>query len=127
MFRFSVPVPTEAQAAVRQAIRWERAQQIIADGYGFVFDEQLQTVDVIKPGRLAAQYTIWLDGDLEGRKGCDCPDMVKTGEPCKHYLAASFIAKNREEEEDAARCAEYEARMAACEDEVYGCDPYARY
>ncbi len=129
MFKFTIPVPTDAQAAARQAIRLERAHNIIAEGYGFLFDEGLQTVEVIKPGRLAAEYTIWLDAaeSLSGKAGCDCPDMTKTGEPCKHYMAAAIIAQKRQEEEDEARCAEFEAKFAVCEDEVYGCDPYARY
>jgi hypothetical protein len=111
MFHFPIPVPTDAQSAVRQANRHERALQIIAEGYSFLFDTQLQTVDVVKPGRLTAEYTIWLDGDLNGRKGCDCPDMTKTGEPCKHFYAAAIIAKERAEQEecDAERCAAYEA------------------
>jgi hypothetical protein len=110
MFHFTIPVLTDAQSAVRQANRLERAHLILDEGYRFLFDAQLQTVDVVKPGRLTAEYTIWLDGDINGRKGCDCPDMAKTGEPCKHYLAASIVAKERAEQEecDAERCAAYE-------------------
>src|SRR5579859_8019233 len=60
MFNFTIPVPTDAQAAVRSANRLERGQRIIEEGsYTFHFDEVTETVDVIKPGRLAAEYTIY--------------------------------------------------------------------
>jgi hypothetical protein len=110
MFNFHLPVPADASSALRQAVRHERALQIIEEGYSFLFDAGTATVDVVKPGRLAAEYTIWLDGDINGRKGCDCPDMVKTGEPCKHYHAAMIVFEKRtaQEEEDAERCARYE-------------------
>lgn len=123
MFTFDIPVPNDAQAAVRQAIRNERAIRIIAEGYTFHFDEQTETVDVIKPGRLAAEYTIWLGGLPDGRKICDCPDMMKTGEPCKHYIAAAIVAKDREEAYNAHLVAEYEATYGNAECAT-GCDPY---
>ena len=68
--------PKNAQEALQQANRFDRAQQIIAEGYTFTQDKELPIVFVCKPGRLYAEYTI--GEQLTGRDGCDCPDFQKT-------------------------------------------------
>jgi hypothetical protein len=113
MFPFIIPEPKDAQGAQRQAIRHERAKQVIRDGYTFSYDAGLNCIYVCKPGCLHADYIIHGDtNNLTGQAGCDCPDMVKTGEPCKHYLAAWIDAKRHTEDADAAQVEAYETARA---------------
>jgi SWIM zinc finger len=92
--------------AVQQANRYERAKTLLKEGYTFHKDQGSDVVAVCKPGRLAASY--WLNMLSEG---CDCPDFLKRGQPCKHMLAWDILeAKAMEEAGLEAQCAEYEWR-----------------
>ena len=110
MFNFQIPTPKTAQEANAQANRYNRALVILAEGtYTFSFDSDLAVVYVCEAGKLSAKYIIHLDAanSLDGRAGCDCPDMVKTGQPCKHYFAAKM---QMDLEIEDAQVAEYELR-----------------
>lgn len=111
MLNLTIPQPKEAADALAQANRLIRAHQILAEGYTFEFDPVFPQCFVRKPGSRRIAYTV---DAVNG--GCDCPDMKRTGRPCKHFLAVWLIEeKAREEEEahDAARLAEYEAQADA--------------
>jgi hypothetical protein len=110
MFTLVVPKPKDASEANAQAIRLERAQQIIVDGYGFEFDEVFPQCFIRKPGSRRIAYTV---DAVNG--GCDCLDMTKTGRPCKHYLAVWLLMEKAREEEDAATVAQYDAEQYEAE------------
>jgi predicted nucleic acid-binding Zn finger protein len=109
MFNLTIPAPKNATEANAQALRMQRARQIIAEGYTFPVDSDGLYIAVCKPGHLSADYFIT-------EVGCDCPDMAKSGKPCKHYIAAWILQEERQEEEaaDAAQVARYEAEQDAC-------------
>jgi SWIM zinc finger len=91
-FDLNVPDPRNAQEALAQAIRHDRAQRILDEGYTFEHDADLNCIYVCKPGALSFSYIIHGDAEnLTGKAGCDCPDMQKTGKACKHYLAARIL------------------------------------
>jgi hypothetical protein len=94
--------PRNAQEAMMQALRFERAKQILKEGYTFHPDADSDVVAVCKPGSLPAAY--WLNM-LE--PGCDCPDFLKRGQPCKHMIAWEILEATASFE---AQCAEYEWR-----------------
>ena len=106
--------PKDVQTALRLALRFERAKLILAEGYTFSVDEEMQTVYICKPGRLFAHYIIY-----QGQ--CDCPDFTTHRDFCKHTLAYAL----RQEED--AQCEAYERMIADCEVVSTGCDQYARY
>ena len=97
--------------AIAQANRRERAEKIIQEGYSFTKDADSGMVAVCKPGDLHASY--WIGEHVDGSTGCDCPDRVKTGKPCKHEIANNILesektefeamAERWEEEEDNRR------------------------
>jgi hypothetical protein len=65
------------------------AAKIVAEGlYQFEQDAETKTVYVMKPGRLAASYTITEED------GCDCPNFLEHGGYCKHTLAWAEIKEN---------------------------------
>lgn len=96
--------PKNAIEALELAKRTERARQILAEGYGFEKDE-FGTVSVSKPGKMEAVYFINLF-----HPGCDCPDALKTGKPCKHEIAWGLLQE--EAARDAAMCERYEEEQA---------------
>ena len=98
--------PRNAQQAIAQANRFDRARQIIKEGYTFT-DMGDGGIAVCKPGKLAASY--WIDGPF--CKGCDCPDATKNGNRCKHMLAWESINAEEAAELEGleAQCAEYDA------------------
>ena len=103
---------------INEANRLSRARQIIAEGYIFSYDADIDTVYVCKPGKLSFEYTI---GDqITGRDGCSCPDFQKRGTACKHMLAWELLKEAQEAEN--AQVAEYEAMMSGAELETTGID-----
>jgi hypothetical protein len=95
--------PRNAQEAMQQALRFERAKQIIKEGYTFHQDADSDVVAVCKPGSLAAAYWLNMLSD-----GCDCPDFLKTHKPCKHMIAWEILEDDAANME--AQCAEYDLR-----------------
>jgi hypothetical protein len=111
-FNFQIPTPKNATEANAQANRYNRALAILADGtYTFSFDGDLDVCYVIEPGKLSAKYIIHFDAanSLDNRAGCDCPDMVKTGQPCKHYFAAKMEMDREIEDAQVAAMEAYHA------------------
>jgi hypothetical protein len=98
--------PKNAQEALQQANRLQRARAILAEGYTFHKDKDSEAVAVCKPGRLAASYWINLLSE-----GCDCPDSMK-GNDCKHLLAWKLL-----ETEKADDAANMEAQCKQWEEE----------
>jgi hypothetical protein len=85
--------PKNAQEALQQANRLQRARAILAEGYTFHKDKDSEAVAVCKPGRLAASYWINLLSE-----GCDCPDSMK-GNDCKHLLAWDILQTEKADEQ----------------------------
>lgn len=73
--------------AIAQANRRERALNILEEGYTFTQENDM--VAVCKPGELHASY--WIGEHVDSSTGCDCPDRVKTGKPCKHEIANDIL------------------------------------
>lgn len=96
-----------ARDAWEEAVRKERAMEIM-DLYTFETDED-GIIRIYKQGRTyqicSADYTIYPANHLT--PGCDCPDFVRRGKPCKHMIAAE-LRRDRE----AAQIAEYGANEA---------------
>lgn len=69
------------------------------------------------------RYTIDLNAET-----CTCP-AFEHHKVCKHLIATILHVQAIEEEEaqEEARCEEWERLYGSAEDEVHGCDPYARY
>ena len=112
--------PRTPAEALRYARTWERAQNLIAQGYGFWQTEGAAPTDavaVLKPGETSPAY--WLNEAFSGLDTCTCPDFEKHGDYCKHLIAWDEVCR------DAARCAEYEAMMQDAEC-ASGCD-YIEY
>lgn len=82
-----------ASEALQQAIRFDRAKQVLAEGYTFHKDADTEAIAVCKRGSTAAVY--WID---LLSTGCDCPDRLKTGKECKHELAYEFLQAEKTEE-----------------------------
>src|SRR5207245_2019593 len=110
--------PKDAATALRLALRYERAKQILAEGYTFPRDEELQTIFVCKPGRLFAHY--WI---TDGK--CDCPDFLKHADFCKHTLAVYL--QDEEDRQADEQAAEYARGNEDCEVLSSGCDPHSRF
>ena len=106
----SSSTPNNINTAIKQALRRERAELIIKEGYKFE-DMGEGVIAVIKPGTTAAAY--WINMITPG---CDCPDSLK-GNNCKHEIAVEIL-KDEEKMWNAA-CAEYEARIEL-DDVPYG-------
>ncbi len=98
--------PRNASDAIAQANRFDRAKQLLTDGYTFHKDADSDVVAVVKPGTTAAAY--WLNMITEG---CDCPDYMKNSRPCKHMIAWDILQAQEAEELAGleAQCAEYDA------------------
>jgi uncharacterized Zn finger protein len=82
--------PTNVNEAIAIALRFERAKQIIEEGYTFSLDTDTGVVSVCKPGQLSASYFIGLFVS-----GCDCPDATNRQQPCKHELAWLLVREAR--------------------------------
>ena len=95
---------TNINTAIAEANRLNRAFEIIKAGYTFTKDADSDVVAVCKPGDLHASYWINMLSP-----GCDCPDHMRTGRPCKHMMALEI--KKEEEAMMEALCAEWEARQ----------------
>ena len=110
MNEHDVYVPRNPQEAINQANRLQRAKNLIAEGYTFTYDAELETVFVTKPGELHAAYTI--GPQVDGTDGCSCPDRAK-GNKCKHEMAWELIQAERADEAKMweSICAEHDARM----------------
>ena len=85
----TLTTPRNANEALAQAVRMERAEQIIRDGYSFFPDTELDMIAICKPGSLHADYQL-----TEGGTVCDCKDFAKTGLACKHIIANSIVVAN---------------------------------
>lgn len=101
--------PRNAQEAMQQAVRLERAKAILAEGYRFVKDAGSEVVAVCKPGMLKATYWINLLSE-----GCDCPDYMKTGLPRKHMVAYQLL-----QDEQAGEAAMWEAQCKQWEEDNF--------
>jgi hypothetical protein len=111
------PKPRNAAEALRLAKCWEKAQAMSRQGYRFAERPSAPGFySIIKPGEDVMAYIVHPETST-----CTCPDWEKHGDYCKHVL---FV---REELADAQRVLEYEQRMAGCEVESTGTDPYAEY
>jgi predicted nucleic acid-binding Zn finger protein len=109
--------PVNATDALRFARTLEKAKAILAAGYYFELDAELELVFVCKPGQLSAAYWIFLgEGDEILPRGCQCPDFTHRGGYCKHTLAWNMLEAEREEEE---------RKIARYEEEEYGRAWYA--
>lgn len=109
-------IPTNAVDALRLARTTEKAKAIIADGYDFELDAELNIVYVCKPGSGAFAYIINLDPadtdpEMVLKFGCNCPDFQHHGNYCKHLLAYRMIQEEQEEEK---------AQIARYEEQEYG-------
>jgi hypothetical protein len=109
--------PRNAQEALQQAVRLERAKQLIEEGYTFTKDADTNMVAVCKPGELHAAY--WIGEHVDGTNGCDCPDAVK-GNYCKHEICWDMIQANAQQAlplTDADEAAMWEAQCKKHDEE----------
>ena len=100
--------PRNAQEAIAQANRLQRARQIITEGYSFTQDALTNMVAICKPGELHASY--FIGEHVDGTTGCDCPDACK-GNNCKHEIAWGLVKAEHADELAGleAQCARYDA------------------
>lgn len=97
----NINTPKNAQQALQQATRFDRAEQIIKEGYTFHKDADSEVIAVCKPGSTAAAY--WINMLSEG---CDCPDYMKNCAACKHMIAWEILKE--EEAGLEAQCKQWE-------------------
>lgn len=138
---FNLPEPQTIEEARRQINTVDRAKEILKAEYTFWLDDDSIYVAVCKPGQMAASYFIDITGDIPT---CNCPDFEHRGNYCKHTLAWKLWEATVEEakltvrtdgtytltihtKQEARQAEEFERMMKDCEDEVHGCDPYAKY
>ena len=113
MFHSNIPTPKNASVALRLAIRHERAQQIITEGYTFHYDALLGITYVCKPGESTATYCICDKSEIVAPNGgCSCPDYQNPAHQdfCKHSLALAIYQTHQEELNFEAMCEDYDLR-----------------
>lgn len=105
MLNLTLPNPTTPADLIRYARSSEAARAILAAGYMFELDVELEIIFVYKPqaGNRIVSADYMIDED-----GCSCPDFLKRGSYCKHTLAAYL-----QQAAEIAQCAEYETRIAS--------------
>src|ERR1051326_6362748 len=80
--------PRNAVEALRLAKTTEKARGLRKEGYRFE-DLGIDSIAVIKPGRIAASYTV------NAHTGeCDCPDWQEHKNFCKHSIACQEVLDN---------------------------------
>ena len=105
-------IPTNAVDALRLARAEEKAKAIIAEGYSFELNPEIQVVTVCKPGIPYADYFMNLSSVALLPLlplGCSCPSFQKSGAGyCKHTLAYERLQEEEENQLKNAPTAEEE-------------------